>query len=492
MSSKIQAIRETLKGGYIKPDKSKLDVFIQQLKEYPEVQDYLTIKRGLSKETIEHFKLGYDKEKNAIAIPVFKKGELVNIRYRFIDDDGGQKYTQEKGCEVWVYNEDGISKAMNKGAVMIVEGEFDLMSCWQAGFKSVISPASGKDSYGPWIEMLDNIPKIYIAYDNDKPGKSAAINLATRIGIDKCLEVQYPDDVKDANEFFTKHTREDFIPILQNAKPYYKYKFKGVGDIIESLRIKKDNITKLDTVPFIEWEDDWVAILSGVSNVGKTSYVLNIASELAKKDIPTLVMPFERGIRSVGKRFLQVMYSLTLDDMSSMDDARWIEILKESANMQLYFSVPNLSEFEDIIKRAKKLFNIQFCIIDHLDYFVRGQDRFAKQADMIEKIKTLAQEYQIRFIVVHHLNKTNQAGSFVDKRPTMDDLKGSSDLFQIPEAVILLYKPEEGKIEVIIDKNKGKIGFEIYDFDYETGRIYKNGDMPTGNKEIDDAWADDF
>ena len=80
------------------------------------------------------------------------------------------KYTQEKGCEVWIYNEDGISRGQSKGGVLITEGEFDCMSAWQAGFKNVISPASGKDSYGVWIELLDSIPKVYIAYDNDKAG----------------------------------------------------------------------------------------------------------------------------------------------------------------------------------------------------------------------------------------------------------------------------------------------------------------------------------
>jgi len=482
MNEKIQAIRDTLAGGYIKPEAEKLEKLIKNLRETPAAQDYLQITRGFSVETIDHFKLGYDVEKDAIAIPVFKKGELVNIRYRYINPTGKAKYTQEKGCEVWFYNEDGISKSLKKGAVLIVEGEFDLMSCWQAGFKAVISPASGKDSYGVWIELLDNIPQVYIAYDNDRPGKAAGLNLAERIGVDKCLEVCYGDDIKDANEFFSLKTRQDFIPLIQDAKPYYKYKFKGVGDIIDFLRIKQDNITKLDIVPFVEWEDDWLAVLSGVTDSGKTSYALNIASELADKDIPTLIMPFERGIRSVGKRFLQVRHNLTNGDFKTMPEDNWIELVKESANLQIYFSLPTIDEFEDIVRRAKKLFNIQFCIIDHLDYFVRGQDRFAKQADMIERIKSLAQELQTRFIVVHHLRK-KEGVSTVPKRPTIDELKGSSDLFQIPEVVLLLFKPNEGEIEVIIGKNKGKYGYETFYFNTATGRFETND-------EIDKQWND--
>lgn len=490
MTDKIQAIKDALGGGYIKPDISKQEQLVKNLGQSSVAQDYLQITRGLAKDTIYHFKLGYDIDKDAISIPVFKRGELVNIRYRYINPNGKSKYTQEKGCEVWLYNEDGISKAMPKGAVLIVEGEFDLMACWQAGFKAVVSPASGKDSYGVWIELLDSIPKVYIAYDNDIPGKSAGMNLADRIGVDKCLEVSYGDGIKDANEFFANHVREEFVPLIKEAKPYYKYKFKGVGDIIDSLRVKHDNITKLTMVPFVEWEDDWLAVLSGVTDSGKTSYSLNIASELADKNIPTLIMPFERGVRSVGKRFLQVRYNLHNKDFQHISEEKWLSIVRNSVNLPTYFSVPNIDEFEDIVRRGKRLFNIQFCIIDHLDYFVRGQDRFAKQADMIEKIKTLAQELQIRFIVVHHLRK-KEGGATADRRPTIDDLKGSSDLYQIPEVVLLLHKPDEGKIEVGIGKNKGSYGYETFDFDTATGKFYKDSSMPTGNPELDKLWNDD-
>lgn len=93
MSSKIQTIKDTLAGGYVKPNKDKVDTLVKNLQENSVAQDYLQIKRGLSKETISHFKLGYDVDRNAISIPVFKRGELVNIRYRFIDAGTGQRYS---------------------------------------------------------------------------------------------------------------------------------------------------------------------------------------------------------------------------------------------------------------------------------------------------------------------------------------------------------------------------------------------------------------
>lgn len=472
LAEKIQSIKQTLNGAYEKPNQSKVDEFCSDLVATPHALDYLNITRGINKETIENFKLGYDKEKDAISIPVYKRGELINIRYRFINPEGKQKYTQEKGCEVWIYNEDGIAKGQSKGGVLITEGEFDLMSCWQAGFKNVISPASGKDSYGVWLELLDTIPKVYIAYDNDKPGKKASIELAERVGSDKSFEVLYPEGIKDANDYFKVHTADDYKNLIRNARPYYKYKFSTVQDIIGSMREKNDVFLKLKTVPFIEFEEDWLVIVSGDSNIGKTSYVMNIANELVQKDIPTLVLPFERGTKSVGKRFLQVRNNKTQEEFISFSDDQWLELLRDTVELPLYFSVPHNDEIKEIILRAKRIFNTKVVIVDHLNYLVRKSinNENTETSKMLQEFKSLAQELGIVFIIVHHINKPQGVGT-IKRKPQKEDLKGSSSIYQDPEAVVMLSSPETGKIEIDIVKNKGNMGSKVFDFNLATGVI---------------------
>lgn len=486
ISSTIQSIRDTLGGTFAKPNLDKNNLFIEALKDNQTAIDYLQIKRGLSPETISHFKLGYDAEKNAISIPVYKRGELINIRYRFIDEDKKPKYTQEKGCEVWIYNEDGISKGQEKKGVLIVEGEFDLMSTWQAGIKNVISPASGKDSYGMWIELIDTIPKAYIAYDNDKPGKDAAKKLADRLGTEKSFEVCYPEGIKDANEYFKKNTMEEFRKIIAKAKPFISYKFQGVGDVISMLREKKEDILKLKCVPFIEFEQDWLVMLSGVSNVGKSSVAMNIADELVNKDIPCLVLPFERGIKTVGKRYLQVRYKKDQNQFECFTDKEWDDLVVDAANVPIYFSMPGREDIKDTIAKAVRIFGVKVCIIDHLDYLVRksGENHNLETSNTLQEFKTLAQEHNVIFIVVHHIRKQEGFGSTV-KKPRMEDLKGSSSVYQDPEAVIMLSTPEKGQLEVDIVKNKGTMGSRIYQFNLATGVI---GDDITGvvEQEKDD------
>jgi DNA primase len=253
IADRIKSIRDTMGGGFRRPDASKLDKMIAALRESSSAMEYLTNVRGLAEETIVHFKLGFDASTNAIAIPLFKNDELINIKYRFLDPGDGTRYTSEAGAETWVFNEGGLGVARSKGAVLIVEGEFDCMKAWQAGLKNVISPSSGKDSYGVWLELLEGIPKVYIGYDNDEGGRSAALKLAERVGTEKCIDVKYPD-AKDANEYLLKHTPEEFRQVIKESKPMIRQQFKTVGDVLGVLRNGLGHFMDTKFIPGVKFQ----------------------------------------------------------------------------------------------------------------------------------------------------------------------------------------------------------------------------------------------
>lgn len=467
----IRSIREQIGVDYIRPEQNKVDEFIKALDHNTSALEYLKTERGLTTETITYFKLGYDLTRDAISIPIYKNGQLVNIKYRFLNPKK-IKYSSERGAETWLYNDNGLDIGKQKECILIVEGEFDLMSVYQSGIKNVISPASGKDSYGIWIERLDNIPKIYIAYDEDKGGKETAMKMADRLGVDKSFEVSYPKDINDANEYFKLHTQEEFKELIKQAKPYYNYQFKGLGDIIESLRTPVDNDITTQFIPNVKIEKDWLVVVSGSTNSGKTSLILNIADDIVKKDKPVLIMPFERGIDSIGKRFMSVMYNKTSEDFTYLSNDEWTDIIKECIETPLYFSVPKKQDVIDTILKSKRLFDTRVVIVDHLDYLIRhvGGNREAEIANTLQELKRVAEEHKIIIIIVSHIRKIEQAGSTIKRKPNMDDLKGSSSLSQDPECVVLLNLDDEG-IEVCVAKNKGRMGCQTFNFTPETGKF---------------------
>lgn len=478
ISDKIQSLRDMAAPAdarqFIRPDPERLVQYRANL--FAEgglsALSYLKIERGLAEETIKYFELGYDYDRNAIVIPVFKNRELVNLRYRIISPKERQpKYIQEKDCEVWMYHEQGIDVGLKSQKVIVVEGEFDCMSVWQAGGKNVVSPASGKDSYGIWLELLDPIPQVLIAYDNDKPGREASYKFAERIGVEKCREIAYPEGVKDANEFFQKHTRDEFKALIEAARPFYTRKYNDLFDVINLMRDDQVDKLELDIIPDVKLTPDHLIGVSGSSNAGKTMFTLNVAKRLVEKGIPTLILPYERGVQVVGARFLQILFEKTEDEMKHLPTDEWEKMIRKVNKAPIYFSIPKKEEFAEVVTKAKRILGIKAVIIDHLDYMVRGNSEKEESAirTVMHEIKSLAIEHQIMMFVVTHTRRVHQAGIGGKKKPTLHDIRGSTAIEQDSETIIMLDKYSDDEMEVDIQKNKGKMSSKIFTVDYDTG-----------------------
>lgn len=467
----IQSLRDTVHANYIRPDPGKVTEYETNLEQNQEAQRYLTEERKLSMDTARHFHLGYRSDYDAISIPIYKNGLVINIKYRFLHPRDA-KYGGERGAETWIYNETGVGYAKTYGKLLVVEGEFDAMAAFQAGVKNVVSPASGKDSFGPWIELIDQIKEVFIAYDNDSGGRESAAALAQRAGIEKCFEVKYPEGIKDASDFLKANSADEFKALLKLAKPFHNREFKGIADVISSLRNRSDDILRTPFIPKVEIERDWLMVFSGRSNVGKTSYVLNIADDFTKKQIPTLVMPFERGIESVGRRFLQIKFNKTLDDFKNATDKDWDDMTLDCLETPVYFSMPKTEDVVEAIKKASRLFGVKVVIVDHLDYLIRAsQHKEQEIGNTLQALKRVAEDLKVVIMIVTHVRKIDQAGSLLKKKPGIEDLKGSASLYQDPECVVMLQGDGQSHIQVEVAKNKGEMSSQNFPFDEATGRL---------------------
>lgn len=466
--AKIQSLQQTLKTDYDRPDPNRLEEYRSQLPNSTGWQ-YLTEERGLDAETIEHFQLGYDSNKDAIVIPHFKEGELINFKYRLINPTKA-RYLNEPNSEPWVFHDVGIEVANEKKAIAIAEGEFDAMSMWQHGFKNVISPGSGANSYGTWIELIDRIPQVWIAYDNDEPGQTAAKELAERIGQEKCRNVTYPDGCKDANDFFLSNDTEAMRSLFAKATPFHKYEFSGMGDVIQKILDDPMDYLEVSLMPGVFLERDNLVVVSGETNAGKSTYSLNVVKELGERGIPTLFLPIERGVYSLGRRLLQILLSKTQEDMRFTPKAEWIEALKTFANLPIYMAKPTVRELERTIIRAKRLFGVRMVIIDHMDYLIRGaSNKEALISEKMHELKHIAEQNGIIVVVITHINRGAVQGG---QRPTIKNLKGSSSLEQDSEIAIMLYPTDDLQgIEVDVQKNKGSMQKQIFGINVDTGVI---------------------
>lgn len=480
MFNEITSMRG-MNGGYNKPPLEDCISYTKNLydgnPDSNQALDFLRIQKNLSEETIKKFLLGYDCFRNNIVIPETKNKEIVNVAYCSLDKDAKVKYTKEKGCENWVFNEEAFNVSKNEGRSILITGnQFDCMSAWQAGFRTTVSIPYGKDATGSWVELFDSVSKIYICFENTKASKKFGLEFADRLGIEKCNEIELPEDCKDLSAYFKTHSNEEFKVLIKKARPYYKYTYSGLSDIITELREKKDEFFVLKCIPYIEWEYGMTTVLSGVTNIGKTSVSLNIANELVGMGLQVLVLPIERGVTIAGKRFLQVRYSKSKDELRNTTEEEWEKIIPDVIDLPIYFSNPKVSQLEETIVKSKKLFNTKFIIVDHLDLLVRKTDPKNYNVELAAAIQNLiriGQEHKLVVLVIHHIKKQEGVSS-VPKKPSLNDLKGTGSVKDDPENVIMLSEPDNGLVEIDILKAKGEMGSRIYQFNKSTGVIGKD------------------
>ena len=222
-----------------------VDYYHGTLKRSPEAQRYL-VKRGLqSSEIIDRFKLGYANRSlslhlpassrvsgeaqrtrlkdlgilrnqkpghehfnGSLVIPVFNlAGDVVEMYGRKISDNlraGTADHTYLPGPHRGVWNEEALIASKD---IVLCEALIDALTFWVAGYRQVTA------SYGVngFIEdhrqafKKHGTERVYIAYDRDDAGNSAAAKLSEElmgIGIE-CFRVQFPKGM-DVNEYALK------------------------------------------------------------------------------------------------------------------------------------------------------------------------------------------------------------------------------------------------------------------------------------------------
>ncbi len=188
-----------------------------------ETIQFLRETRGLSKEVIDKYRLGYHEEKKRYSIPVMQGGECVNIRL-YLPNKKPKFLPISPGRSIQLYPEDQLQNE----EVWLCEGEFDALCGISHGLKCITvtgGAGSWKDKFTGFFEGK----KVNIVYDCDEGGKKGAEKIAgilSRVAEIKVVDLGLGNG-EDLTDWFVIYgkNKEELLELIRKT-PVYKEKKK--------------------------------------------------------------------------------------------------------------------------------------------------------------------------------------------------------------------------------------------------------------------------
>ena len=224
-----------------------------------------------------------------------------------------------------------------------------------------------------------------------------------------------------------------------------------------------------------ELEGGDMIVIGARPSVGKSAFVTQITSNLAKQGKRIGFFNLEMQTRQVYERFIVSESGIGLtrlrratrflgDEKERFDKAN--EIFENAENIVITTGSKAVSE----IRSESKHMDYDIIIIDYLqllksDTSYKG-NRYAEVGAISKAIKSLAMELNIPIIALSQLNRSIEARE--TKEPTMADLREAGDIEQDASVIMLLWNLDadnKSKKGCKVEKNRqGSVGKVVLNF----------------------------
>lgn len=459
--------------------------------------DYF-IGRGFSLDTVKRFNLGYD-GRNAI-IPCDRHHYIVRGL------EGNFKQNKPDGAEVQILD----ATHNDKGTLFICEAWADALSIWQLGYNAISVNSSNNSRKAIPFVKCHNYDSFVIAYDNDQPGKHGANDmrkLLEEMGKQNYIEFDYSmmsEEKNDINDYFTSDKEElrkacdrmaleankkpietqnndIYRNILDNEKGAHTAKMDAIACNLSKYKRSNysmnvfDNEDIFDPIPtgFNELDDNLggglypgITILGASSSLGKTTFAMNIAENLASNKKHVLYFSLEMTERqmyskALARKTAQMFYSnyplnapnaskisrlhLTKEQRYQVEQARR-ELDETSGDYMTVIPGKeplNVNDIIEYIEDYRNIYNVTpIVFIDYLQIIEATspyQKDIEKLNEIVSKLKRLQLNNQelILFIISSFNRKS------YDEEIEMDSFKGSGNIEYTADVVMGL-KLEKG------------------------------------------------
>jgi len=472
-------------------------------------------KRGIKKSTLDKFMIfaknewmpQTQKEESCIGFPYMRDGEIVNVKFR----DGAKNFKMVKDAELILYNMNTIGE---KKKIILVEGEIDCMSAYQAGFGAdpivdeatgevtnsqysdyaVVSVPNGASSGNQKLEYLDNcsdwligLHEIVIAVDGDAAGESLKQELIRRLGVERCKTIQYPleECVSDRNG--SKRRCKDFNEVL-----YHLGESAVINAVINSDSIPVEGVFELDDIfpsmienfkkgiqlapttrfnemdDYFRWKKGDITLCTGYGNHGKSFFMLQLMLTKSIWD------GWKWAIFSPENYPANDFY----DDIIEMYVGKWLDKMTEEEYVEaahfigehIFYVYPEDSHDIHSINEKFRYLVLKkgvdgvmvdpFNQLDHLQKAYQREDQYL--SEILKDVKRFALLNRVAYCIVAHPKNPNYNQDKSLPVADMYDIAGGAVWGNKSDQIISYYRPRfhedknSPEVEIYIQKLKRK------------------------------------
>ena len=211
-------------------------------------------------------------------------------------------------------------------------------------------------------------------------------------------------------------------------------------------------------------------LLAARPAMGKTSFALNIASNVAKKGKAVAVFSLEMSREQLVQRVLsaeaRVQSQLLRSGNLSTDDwTRLAEAAEILSRVPLYIDDSTGITIAEMKARLRRVKDLGLVVIDYLQLMSSGRridNRVQEVSELTRGLKILAKDLNVPVITLSQLSRGPEMRGLDARRPVLSDLRESGSIEQDADLVLFLYRDEyynkdtedQNVAECIVAKNR--------------------------------------
>lgn len=415
--------------------KDYTDLIIQSYNNQTDQDKQYFINRGIAPEVIERFKLSVTKPPNSIVkramLPTWLDGKVVSYNARAVEEDN-IKYLKSKGKHHY-FNSDYLKLDRSGEVVFICESEFDALSIESLGHKAMaVGGVSSVKNVKESVERLREKGVIVLtAFDNDEPGQMASEILKD------CIPLSIPSEYKDVNEWivgdawgFEKSVESHIAKAKRphNLLDYVNTSFKDDWKQYQEYQSRKTGYSNLDAETSLF---PGLYVLGGLSSLGKTTFVHQLADQVAEMGEHVLYFSLEmsrfeliskslsrgtaklgspkKAISSIDIRLNTVCERMEDRELVQKSLVKYADTAKNVSVIEGNFDTTVSSMRLEVDRYARTNGVRPVVIIDYLQIIKADANYSDKQKidTVVTDLKRMSRDLNIPVIVVSSLNRSN-------------------------------------------------------------------------------------